>query len=159
MVRAIAAALLLSLPAVGESGPGDRRPTDPQSIVSPSNRDARPVAIEDLFYTRAVGWPSWSPDSKQIAFVTNLTGRYNVWKVAAAGGWPIQLSQSEERQLATAWSPDGKWIAFASVGRTGTATKGALKLVSARGGRARTIIRYRVGNEPDTGNPSWGPAP
>jgi dipeptidyl aminopeptidase/acylaminoacyl peptidase len=36
----------------------------------------------------------------------------NLWKVSAAGGWPVQLSQSDERQYSGTWSPDGKWIAF-----------------------------------------------
>jgi hypothetical protein len=45
-------------------------------------------------------------------FATNLTGRYNLWKVSSDGGWPIQISQSDERQSGATWSPDGKWITF-----------------------------------------------
>jgi len=110
----LTAVLLLAMPALAVSGPDDRRPTDPKSIASPPNPQARSVPVDDLFYTRGVEFPSWSPDSKQVAFITNMTGRYNVWKVAAGGGWPIQLSQSEERQDAAAWSPDGKWIVYQS---------------------------------------------
>jgi dipeptidyl aminopeptidase/acylaminoacyl peptidase len=36
----------------------------------------------------------------------------NLWKVPASGGWPIQLSESSDRQLGAVWSPDGKWIVF-----------------------------------------------
>ncbi len=57
---------------------------------------------------------SWSPDGKQIVFSTNFTGRNNLWKVSAEGGWPIQLSQSDDRQSSATWSPDGKWIVFQS---------------------------------------------
>jgi dipeptidyl aminopeptidase/acylaminoacyl peptidase len=32
--------------------------------------------------------------------------------VPSGGGWPIQLSQSDDRQLGATWSPDGKWIIF-----------------------------------------------
>lgn len=112
--HALAAILFLSLRAQAVSGPDDREPTDPRSLFSPSNPQAGPVPVADLFYTRAVGWPAWSPDSKQIAFITNLTGQYNLWKVPADGGWPIQLSESDERELAAAWSPDGKWIVYQS---------------------------------------------
>lgn len=55
---------------------------------------------------------SWSLDGQQIVFTTNLTGRFNVWKVPAAGGWPIQLAQSDDRQGGAQWSPDGRWVVY-----------------------------------------------
>jgi dipeptidyl aminopeptidase/acylaminoacyl peptidase len=73
-----------------------------------------PVPIDDLFFTRATGGGSWSPDGKEIAFTSNFTGRANLWKVSASGGWPIQLSQSDDRQTGGAWSHDGQWILYAS---------------------------------------------
>ncbi len=94
------------------SGPDDRQATDPKSVGSPSNPAAGPIPIDELFFTRNVSGPSWSPDGKEIVFTTNLTGRNNLWKVQAAGGWPIQLSQSDDRQGGAVWSPDGKWILY-----------------------------------------------
>ena len=41
-----------------------------------------------------------------------MSGRSNLWKVTSSGGWPIQLTQSDERQTGGTWSPDGKWIVF-----------------------------------------------
>jgi len=105
-------ALLIAVPAFA-SGPGDRQPTDPKSITSPVSAGARPVPIDDLFYSRGVSYyPGWSPDGKEIVMTTNFTGRFNLWKVNAAGGWPIQLLQSDDRQTNPAWSPDGKWIVY-----------------------------------------------
>lgn len=94
------------------TGPDDRALTDPKSVVSASNSGARPAPIDDLYYTKSVFAPAWSPDGKQIVFVSDLAGRTNLWKVNASGGWPIQLTQSDERQYSPVWSPDGKWIVY-----------------------------------------------
>jgi dipeptidyl aminopeptidase/acylaminoacyl peptidase len=94
------------------SGPDDRSLTDPQSISSASNPKAHPIPIEDLYFTRSVSSASWSPDGKEILFTTDMSGRSNLWKVNANGGWPLQLTQSDERESSGTWSPDGKWIVF-----------------------------------------------
>ncbi len=106
--------LLVTTVLLGVSGPHDRHVTDPKTVVSQANPGAEPVPIDDLFYTRSTAAPAWSPDGKQIVFTTNFTGRMNLWKVASDGGWPIQLSQSDDRQYGAAWSRDGKWIVYAS---------------------------------------------
>ena len=94
------------------SGPDDRRITDPKSVVSASNSAARPAPLDDLYYTRSVFGAAWSPDGQQILFTSDLAGRPNLWKVPAAGGWPIQLTQSDDRQYGATWSPDGHWIVY-----------------------------------------------
>src|SRR5215813_1770744 len=79
--------------------------TDPMQIKSKSlGHDVQPLSIEKLYMTRAIGGTTWSPDGKQVAFVTNISGRNNLWMVPAEGGWPMQ----------PAWSPDGRWIAYSS---------------------------------------------
>ena len=102
----------LCTPLAAYTGPDDRPLTDPKSIVSASNAAARPAPIDDLYYTRSVFAAAWSPDGKQIVFVSDLAGRTNLWKVSASGGWPIQLTQSDDRQYSPVWSPDGKWIVY-----------------------------------------------
>ena len=94
------------------AGPDDRQPTDPKSITSQSNSSAKPVPIDDLFFSRRVSSPSWSPNGQRVVFTTNLTGRNNLWLVPATGGWPIQLTVSDDRQYGETWSPDGKWIVY-----------------------------------------------
>lgn len=88
--------------------------TDPAQITSTSNPDLQNFTIEQLYMTRAVGASAWSPDGKQVAFVSNMSGRDNIWTMPAEGGFPVQLTISDQRQDAPAWSPDGKWIAYAS---------------------------------------------
>src|SRR5439155_984601 len=81
-------------------------------IYSALNPAAHPVPIDDLYYTRNVAGGAWSPDGKQVVFTTDMSGRLNLWKVNAPGSWPIQLTQSDDRQFNPAWSPDGKWIVY-----------------------------------------------
>jgi dipeptidyl aminopeptidase/acylaminoacyl peptidase len=94
------------------SGPDARQITDPRSLTSESNTAARPIPIDDLYFTRSLAGASWSPDGKEIVFTTDISGRQNLWKVSAGGGWPLQLAQSDERQYNATWSPDGKLIAY-----------------------------------------------
>ncbi len=110
----LAFVLLFAFTVFASDSPDTREITNPKTITSQSEPGTAPVPIDDLFYTRGVNGPSWSPDGKEIVFTTNLTGRYNLWKVNAAGGWPIQLSQSDDRESGASWSPDGKWIVFES---------------------------------------------
>jgi len=109
----VAVFVLLCLPLLAQSsGPASRALTDPKSITSETNPNARYIPIDDLYFTRGLYGASWSPDGQQVVFTTNFSGRPNLWKVSAAGGWPIQLTQSDERQYNAVWSPDGKWILY-----------------------------------------------
>ncbi len=94
------------------TGPDDRRITDPKSVTSTTNPKAHPIPIDDLYFTRSVSNASWSPNGREFLFTTDMSGRSNLWKVSAAGGWPVQLIQSDERQTQGTWSPDGQWIVF-----------------------------------------------
>src|SRR3954463_5841603 len=87
---------------------------DPKQVVSHQKAHVQPFDLEKLYLTRSVGASDWSPDGKQIVFVTNISGRNNLWLVPATGGWPVQLTVSNQRQTAPAWSPDGKSIAYMS---------------------------------------------
>jgi len=88
--------------------------TDPRSLTSIANPDAAPVAVADLFAVRGTADGVWAPDGKNIVVSTNFTGRYNLWEVPAEGGFPLQLTRSDDRQEGVAISPDGKTMIFES---------------------------------------------
>jgi dipeptidyl aminopeptidase/acylaminoacyl peptidase len=88
--------------------------TDPAQITAKQKFDIQPFTVEKLYMTHNIGDSSWSPDDKQVAFVTNISGRNNIWVVSAESGWPTQLTVSNQRQANIAWSPKGRWIAYNS---------------------------------------------
>ena len=56
--------------------------------------------------------PSFSPDGRTLAFVSNLGGLPQVWRVDAAGGYPQLVTAFEDPVGFVEWSPTGDWLAF-----------------------------------------------
>jgi dipeptidyl aminopeptidase/acylaminoacyl peptidase len=110
--------VLMSTFVVSETLKAPAALTDPKQITAKPSADVEQgeegLSLQRLYMTRLVGDTAWSPDGKTICFVSNITGRNNLWLVPASGGWPTQLTVSGQRQTAPAWSPDGKWIAYQS---------------------------------------------
>jgi dipeptidyl aminopeptidase/acylaminoacyl peptidase len=56
-------------------------------------------------------FPTFSPDGKTLAFVSNMSGTEQIWSVSVTGGWPTQLT-SAEALVGAVWSPSSDYIAF-----------------------------------------------
>ncbi|HEV2718806.1 MAG TPA: S9 family peptidase [Thermoanaerobaculia bacterium] len=108
----VSAAQSFAAPVI--EGMPPRELTDPRSVVSRPLAGAAPVPLADLFFTRGGSDAIWVPSSDAVVIATNLSGRYNLWTMPAKGGFPLQLTQSDDRQLALTASPDGKWVVFQS---------------------------------------------
>jgi dipeptidyl aminopeptidase/acylaminoacyl peptidase len=130
--------------------------TDPKQITSKPNaqveQNQQSLSVERLYMTRSVGATAWSPDGKTIAFVSNISGRNNIWLVSAEGGWPTQLTVSDQRQTSPAWSPDGKWIAYIS--DYDGDEQWDIFFVSPKTGQVVNITNTREISEE---NPTWSP--
>src|SRR5438876_1792792 len=134
----------------------------PEAITDPKQITAKPSAeveqgeealsLQRLYMTRLVGDTAWSPDGKTVVFVSNITGRNNLWLVPAEGGWPTQLTASDQRQSHPAWSPDGKWIAYQS--DYDGDEQWDIFLVSPKTGQVVNITETREIAEE---NPTWSP--
>jgi dipeptidyl aminopeptidase/acylaminoacyl peptidase len=107
--------VMMSTLVTSQTLPAPAAITDPKQITSkPDARVEKTLTIEKLYMTRQVGGSTWAPDGKTVAFISNLSGRNNLWLVPSEGGWPTQLTVSDQRQSSPTWSPDGKWIAYIS---------------------------------------------
>ncbi len=139
---------------VAQSLPALEAVTDPKKISSKPNAlvEPRSLTIEKLYMTRQVGRPTWSPDGKSIAFVSNMSGRNNIWLVPAEGGWPVQLTVSDQRQSGVTWSPDEKWIAYQS--DYDGDEQWDIFLVSPKTGKVVNLTQTREIAEL---NPTWSP--
>ncbi len=82
-----------------------------EPLVAPPARPA-PLDLDTLFFTRRIAAVEWSADGRAIFFETNVTGRFNIWQVPRHGGWPVQLTVSDERTALGRPSPDGRWLLF-----------------------------------------------
>jgi dipeptidyl aminopeptidase/acylaminoacyl peptidase len=138
--------------ALASTSPDTREITDPKKITSAEVPGAGPVPIDDLFFTRSTGGGAWSPDGKEVVFTCNFTGRLNLWKVNSSGGWPIQLSQSDDRQSSALWSPDGTRIIFQS--DRGGAETYDLFAIPANGGE---IVNLTKTDQISETSPAWSP--
>src|SRR5260370_38446988 len=88
--------------------------TDPLKVTSRRKPDVQKFALDKLFMSYIVGGTAWSPDGKSIAFISNISGRRNLWLVAASGGSPVQITTSDPSQASPAGAPGGKRVAFIS---------------------------------------------
>lgn len=86
---------------------------------------------------RTAGAPSLSPDGRQLAFRTQISGAPQLWVVNATGGWPAQITFGEPVTFHR-WSPTGEWIVYGT-DRGGNEREG-FYLISADGTRERELL-------------------
>ncbi len=56
--------------------------------------------------------PRWSPDGKQLAFLSNREDQQQIYVMRMDGGEAATLTKGKRSAHSFAWSPDGKQIAF-----------------------------------------------
>lgn len=63
------------------------------------------LPIERFLNIRSAGGPTFSPDGRFVAFLTNTTGVSQLWQVPVEGGWPVQLTFSSESVRTAHYNP------------------------------------------------------
>ena len=58
--------------------------------------------------------PSFAPDGTELAFVSDLTGSPQVWRMPLTGGFPAAVTAFDEQVSRVIWSPAADWLAVES---------------------------------------------
>ncbi len=106
------------------------------------------------------GEPTFSPDGRTIAYVSDREGNFDIYLQQIDGGPAINLTKNPAADIQPAFSPDGREIAFVS-NRSGTSdifhsapglpvVGGDIWIMPALGGTARRIVEHGE-------SPSWTP--
>ena len=74
---------------------------------------ARDIPTRFTFDAEDDSYPVWSPDGQRVVFSSQRDGEWNLFGKAADGtGEPERLATSQTRQMASDWSPDGRFLIF-----------------------------------------------
>ncbi len=96
--------------------------------------------------------PRWSPDGKQIAFMSRVGGKpWKTFLISADGGLPKPLRAGDDPEADPTWSSDGTQIAFAT-GFTSSSKKSEIEIVNTRTSQVTTV----PGSE-GLFSPRWSP--
>lgn len=79
-------------------------------MVKPDGSDLKQLTT----HAKSSWHPRWSPDGKQLAFISNRSGKSHIWILPMDGGEARQLTTHYTGVGDFSWSPSGKYIALTS---------------------------------------------
>ncbi len=119
--------------------------------MNAENKENKSKVDESIALLAKVGrcWsPSFSPsnssDLRECAFVSDLTGSPQVWRIALSGGFPEAVTAFEEQVSAVSWSPRGDWLAVESA--PGGGMNAQIDLVRPDGSERRRLTKGHASN-------------
>ena len=105
--------------------------------------------------------PDWSPDGSQIAFQTQQGNNIDIFVMDAEGENRMRLTDFDGvKNAAPAWSPDGRWIVFASNAHQPIVQEGFPGYEIYRmdsDGTNRVRMTYESGTDRAFFSPTWSP--
>jgi Tol biopolymer transport system component/serine/threonine protein kinase len=85
-----------------------------RSQLKAVNVETRERRLIDIGSGKDAVQPSWSPNGARIAYWGLRDTDRDIWTVPAAGGDPTPVTNDEATDWNPVWSPDGKYLYFAS---------------------------------------------
>ena len=77
----------------------------------PTSQTVDGALVEEVARMAQVGGcraPSFSPDGKRIAFISDLSGGPQVWMIDTEGGWPDRVTSFDDQVRGVQWSPTAR---------------------------------------------------
>ena len=157
------ASTILAATASAQSGEGAPVPAPPmlaEPAISPDGTTIAFVSGGDIWEVPAGGGvarllvtdaategrPLYSPDGRQLAFTSTRGGSANIHVLDLAAGTVTRITYAEAVEELDAWSPDGRWLYFASAVND-VARQPDIFRVSAKGGTPLEVSRERYLSE------------
>ncbi len=85
--------------------------------------------------------PRFSPDGQWIAYTGTYAGNADVYVIPVGGGQPHRLTFHPARDEVDGWSPDGKWILFASPREIANSRSSQLYEIAPTGGFEHKVMQ------------------
>lgn len=154
------AALLLLLLFISTVMGQEAKPYFTEPSLSPDRKEIAFVSGGDIWTVPATGGvasllvshsanegrPLYSPDGKQLAFISNRTGGGDIYILTFASGELRRLTFDDGLDLLDGWSRDGRWIYFSSTAKDIGGVNDVYR-VSSAGGTPMAISADRYANE------------
>ena len=94
--------------------------------------------------------PVYSPDGRSIAYMSNTSGRWQIYVYSISTGASRQLTSCDSNCRWPEWSPDGRYIAYnVTISATNLDPDG-IEFIPVDGGSATVLIRDQA-----CGRPTW----
>lgn len=136
-----------------------------EPAISPDRREIAFISGGDIWTAPAEGGearllvshpatelrPLYSPDGRQLAFVSTRTGNGDIYVLDFASGEVRRVTFDDGGEQLDAWSHDGKWLYYSSTARDIGASNDVYR-VSPAGGTPMQVSADRYANE-------WAAAP
>lgn len=73
---------------------------------------AQGYTIQQYLNIRSAGSPTFAPDAKRMAYLTNVSGTTQIWAIDLPNGTPKQMTNYDDNIAFVRWLPDGSGIIF-----------------------------------------------
>lgn len=137
-----------------------QRPYFTEPSLSPDRKEIAFVSGGDIWTAPSTGGvaallvshtanearPLYSPDGRQLAFISNRTGNGDIYVLTLATGELKRLTFDDSLDQLDGWSRDGRWIYFSSTSRD-IGNLNDLFRVNANGGTPMLVSSDRYTNE------------
>jgi Tol biopolymer transport system component/C-terminal processing protease CtpA/Prc len=159
-MRGIFLLVLTCILTVSSSSEPNQRPYFYEPSVSPTTNEIAFVSGGDIWTVPSTGGearllisnpandtrPLFSPDGKQLAFMSNRTGNEDIFVLTLATGDVRRITYDDGNDHLDAWSRDGKYLYFSTASNDINAMNDVYR-VSANGGTPMPVTADRFATE------------